>query len=272
MMERKLLGIDVIRIDGGTQCRAEINQAKINEYAELIESGVSFPAVRVFFDGVSYWLADGFHRYHAHRQAAQGSISADVEKGIARDALLYAIGANAEHGLPRTNADKRKAVQTMLDDFEWQDWSNAEIARHCRVSVTLVATMRGDAAPEERKYKTSTGKVMTKKTTSAKPKKEEEPEPEVEDDGVDEKQAAIDELIAENEKLTERVALAAMDGTEAEKNLAKETIESLREELRITKIELVAVKQSRDTFQAENAQMKSQIKMLQKKLEKLQAT
>ena len=270
MMERKLLGIDVIRIDGGTQCRAEINEPKVSEYADLIESGVVFPAVRVFFDGVDYWLADGFHRYHAHKQAGQAAINADVEKGTARTALLYAISANAEHGLPRTNADKRKAVQTMLDDFEWQDWSNAEIARHCKVSVTLVATMRGDAAPEERKYKTPTGKVMTKKT--AKPKKEEEPEPEVEDDGIDEKQAAIDELIAENEKLTERVALAAMDGTEAEKNLAKETIESLREELRITKIELVAVKQSRDTFQAENAQMKSQIKMLQKKLEKLQAT
>ena len=269
-MERKLLGIDVIRIDGGTQCRAEINQTKVSEYADLIESGVVFPAVRVFFDGVSYWLADGFHRYHAHKQIAKGSISADVEKGTARAALLFAISANAEHGLPRTNADKRKAVQMMLDDFEWQDWSNAEIARHCKVSVTLVASMRGDAAPEERKYKTSTGKVMTKKAASVKPK--EEPEPEIEDDGVDEKQAAIDELIAENEKLIERVALAAMDGTEAEKNLAKETIESLREELRITKIELVAVKQSRDTFQSENAQMKSQIKMLQKKIDKLQAT
>lgn len=268
-MERKLLGIDVIRIDGGTQCRAEINQPKVSEYAELVESGVSFPAVRVFFDGVSYWLADGFHRYHAHKQAGQGNISADVEKGTAREALLFAISANAEHGLPRTNADKRKAVQMMLDDFEWQDWSNAEIARHCKVSVTLVASMRGDAAPEERKYKTATGKVMTKKAPP-KPKKEEEPE--VEDDDVDEKQAAIDELIAENEKLIERVALAAMDGTEAEKNLAKETIESLREELRITKIELVAVKQSRDTFQSENAQMKSQIKMLQKKIDKLQAT
>ena len=268
-MERKLLGIDVIRIDGGTQCRAEINQPKVSEYAELVESGVSFPAVRVFFDGVSYWLADGFHRYHAHKQAGQGNISADVEKGTAREALLFAISANAEHGLPRTNADKRKAVQMMLDDFEWQDWSNAEIARHCKVSVTLVASMRGDAAPEERKYKTATGKVMTKKAASVKPKEE---EPEIEDDGVDEKQAAIDELIAENEKLIERVALAAMDGTEAEKNLAKETIESLREELRITKIELVAVKQSRDTFQSENAQMKSQIKMLQKKIDKLQAT
>ena len=270
-MERKLLGIDVIRIDGGTQCRAEINQTKVSEYADLIESGVVFPAVRVFFDGVSYWLADGFHRYHAHKQVAKGSISADVEKGTARAALLFAISANAEHGLPRTNAEKRKAVQMMLDDFEWQDWSNAEIARHCKVSVTLVASMRGDAAPEERKYKTSTGKVMTKKAPP-KPKKEEEAEPEVEDDGVDEKQAAIDELIAENEKLTERVALAAMSGTAAEKNLAKETIESLREELRITKIELVAVKQSRDTFQSENAQMKSQIKMLQKKIDKLQAT
>jgi len=268
-MERKLLGIDVIRIDGGTQCRAEINQPKVSEYAELVESGVSFPAVRVFFDGVSYWLADGFHRYHAHKQAGQGNISADVEKGTAREALLFAISANAEHGLPRTNADKRKAVQMMLDDFEWQDWSNAEIARHCKVSVTYVANMRGNTAPEERKYKTATGKVMTKKAPP-KPKKEEEPE--IEDDGVDEKQAAIDELIAENEKLTERVALAAMSGTAAEKNLAKETIESLREELRITKIELVAVKQSRDTFQSENAQMKSQIKMLQKKIDKLQAT
>jgi hypothetical protein len=29
------------------------------------------------------------------------------------------------------------------------------------------------------------------------------------------------------------------------------------------------VKQSRDTFQSENAQMKSQIKMLQKKIDKL---
>lgn len=270
-MERKLLGIAVIRIDGGTQCREEINQSKVSEYADLIESGVVFPAVRVFFDGVSYWLADGFHRYHAHKQAKQGSINADVEKGTAREALLFAISANAEHGLPRTNADKRKAVQMMLDDFEWQDWSNAEIARHCKVSVTLVASMRGDTAPEERKYKTATGKVMTKKAPP-KPKKEEEAEPEVEDDGVDEKQAAIDELIAENEKLTERVALAAMSGTAAEKNLAKETIESLREELRITKIELVAVKQSRDTFQSENAQMKSQIKMLQKKIDKLQAT
>jgi ParB-like chromosome segregation protein Spo0J len=175
-MERKLLGIDVIRIDGGTQCRAEINQTKVSEYADLIESGVVFPAVRVFFDGVSYWLADGFHRYHAHKQAGQGSISADIEKGTARAALLYAISANAEHGLPRTNADKRKAVQMMLDDFEWQDWSNAEIARHCKVSVTYVANMRGDTAPEERKYKTATGKVMTKKAPP-KPKKEEEAEP-----------------------------------------------------------------------------------------------
>jgi hypothetical protein len=266
-MERKLLGIDVIRIDGGTQCRAEINKAKVEEYAELVESGVTFPAIRVFFDGVSYWLADGFHRYHAHKQAGHGSISADIENGIARDALLYAIGANAEHGMPRTNADKRKSIQIMLDDFEWQEWSTSEIARHCKVSFTLVASMRGDGAPKDRKYKTATGKVMTKSVPKKK-EKEPEPEPEIEDDGVDEKQAAIDELIAENEKLVERVAIAAMDGTQAEKDLAKETIESLREELRITKIELVAVKQSRDTFQAENAQMKAQIKMLQKKLEK----
>jgi len=264
-MERKLLEIAKIRIDGGTQCRAEINQKKVKEYAELVDSGVSFPPVMVFFDGLHYWLADGFHRYHAHKKAGKSLLLTEIENGISRDALFYAIGANSQHGMPRTNADKRRAVQIMLDDIEWGNWSTAEIARHCNVSMSLVEGMRGPNAPKERKYKTATGKVMTKRVPK---KKEKEPDPEPEDDGIDEKQAAIDELIAENEKLTERVAVAAMDGTQEEKSLAKETIESLREELRITKIELVAVKQSRDTFQAENAQMKAQIKMLQKKLEK----
>jgi hypothetical protein len=36
-------------------------------------------------------------------------------------------------------------------------------------------------------------------------------------------------------------------------------IEDLREELRLTKIELEAVKISRDQFQAENAQLKKQV-------------
>jgi hypothetical protein len=78
----------------------------------------------------------------------------------------------------------------------------------------------------------------------------------------------VEELIKENQRLSDQLAIKAMTGTEEEKNLAHETIESLREELRVAKLELVAVKQSRDTYQSENAQLKKQVAMLQKQLKK----
>jgi transposase-like protein len=55
---------------------------------------------------------------------------------------MYAVGANAAHGLRRTNADKRRAVTMLLDDDEWGQWSDSAIARQCGVSHTFVATVR----------------------------------------------------------------------------------------------------------------------------------
>jgi FtsZ-binding cell division protein ZapB len=57
-----------------------------------------------------------------------------------------------------------------------------------------------------------------------------------------------------------------MEATPEEKQSAEKLIEELREEIRLLKIENQALTVSRDTFQSENAQMKKQIKMLQKKL------
>lgn len=264
-MERKLIGLDAIRIDGGTQSREKIDEIIVGEYADLIEDGVVFPAVRVYFDGVSHYLADGFHRYHAHRKAGKGAIEADVEKGTLRDAILYSLGANHEHGLRRSNADKRKAVQAMLDDFEWQEWSNGEIARRCHVSERLVANMRGSDAPEVRKFKMADGTIAEKRV----PKRAEKPDPIVQAAELivdNEHEEMVAELVAENERVNDRLAVAAMEGTEEEKAMAADTIESLREEVRILKIELAAVKQSRDQYQSENGQLKKQCAMYERKL------
>lgn len=267
-MERKLLGMDVIRIDGGTQSREEINQAIVGEYAELIASGTAFPAVRVYFDGVNHYLADGFHRYHAHRKAGKGSIEADIQTGTLRDAILYSFGANHEHGLRRTNSDKRKAVQAMLDDFEWQDFSNVEIARYCHVSDQMVSNMRGSSAPQVRKFTKADGTVTEKKVRQ----KEEKPV-EIAEEPIQDSQhyEMIAELVAENERITDRLGVAAMEGTEEEKSIAAETIESLREEVRVLNIELAAVKQSRDRFQSEVAELKKQCESQQRQLKKLKA-
>ena len=269
-MERKLIGLDAIRIDGGTQSREKIDEGVVGEYAGLIEDGVVFPAVRVYFDGVSHYLADGFHRYHAHRKAGKGAIEADVENGTLRDAILYSLGANHEHGIRRTNADKRKAVQAMLDDFEWQEWSNGEIARKCHVSEFLVSTMRAGGGPEVRKFKMADGTIAEKRV----PKRAEklEPAPVAEEtitDNGNEHDEMVAELVAENERVNDRLAVAAMEGTEEEKAMAADTIDSLREELRVLKIELAAVKQSRDQYQSESGELKKQIAMQQRQIKRL---
>jgi len=169
-----LIDLNKIRIDGGTQPRAAIDEEVVSEYIDHLGAGGTFPPVVVFDDSKQYWLADGFHRYHAHKRAqASGlpitAIQASVRPGTQRDAILYSVGANAVHGLRRTNADKRRAVQCLLDDPEWRLWNNHEIARRCGVGDDMVASMRpvtiGNDS-EKRQYVTKHGTVATMNTTN----------------------------------------------------------------------------------------------------------
>lgn len=259
----KTMNLNAIRIDGGTQQRAVIDQETVEQYAELVKEGVEFPPVTVYFDGSETWLADGFHRWHAHKAAGKASIATHMIPGSQRDAILHSLGANATHGLRRSQDDKRKAVMTMLEDFEWSDWSDREIARRCNVSVQLVQAVKHELKAGE---KVSAAKMNNKNVRKKKPEVIEADVFEV-DETPDE---SIKELIEENVRLADRVAVAAMQGTEEEKKLAEETISDLREKVRVLEIELASVKISRDTFQTENAQMKKQIQMLNKKIKSLE--
>lgn len=143
-MTTQELHIADMRTDGGTQPRAQLDMVTLIEYTEAMQNGATFPPVTVYYDGAAYWLADGFHRLHAAQEAGRDTLAADVKQGTRRDAVLYSVGANAAHGLRRTNADKRRAVETLLSDVEWQQWSNQEIARRCAVSPSTVAAVRTD--------------------------------------------------------------------------------------------------------------------------------
>lgn len=168
----KRVPVSEIRIDGGTQPRESIDETLVNEYAEAMKGGDKFPAVVVFFDGVSYWLADGFHRTHAARRAELADLTAEIHSGTKRDAVLYSVGANAAHGQRRTNADKRKAVMTLLEDEEWSQWSNREIAKKCAVSHRMVNDARSsleqcssDNEAPPRTYITKHGTTATMDTS-----------------------------------------------------------------------------------------------------------
>lgn len=145
------LALDKIRSDGGTQMRAALDDGTVAEYVELMGTGLNevgpFPPIIVFYDGKDHWLADGFHRVAAARIKADRlkiimSLPADVRAGTRRDAILYAAGANAAHGLRRTNADKERAVDVLLRDEQWRQWSDGIIADRCAVSDRYVSKRR----------------------------------------------------------------------------------------------------------------------------------
>lgn len=160
MSETQALSIATIRIDGGTQPRAIISTAAVGDYAEVMRDGKPLPAVDVFFDGAEYWLADGFHRYHAIKRLDRQFITATVHAGTKREAVLFSVGANHGHGLQRTNADKRKAVMTLIADEEWRQWTTVSIARACGVSEELVAVVRKSYLPETDSEKTAPKKYL----------------------------------------------------------------------------------------------------------------
>jgi len=243
----------------------------VDNYAEAMLEGAEFPPIVVFFDGKEYWLADGFHRYHATRKNKRASIVANIIKGTVRDAILYSFGANGMHGLQMSNEDKRRIVLEMLNDFEWGGWSDREIARRCHVSHTFVTKLRASleaAQPETIKYKGSDGEVREqvrkpKKTSAAGPVNVSTPVAEV-TDKHDEKQEAIEYLIEENDKLKDQLASSTSDDPE----FAKEHIDELRAEVKQLKIELQAVTKSRDMYQAECAQLKKQVSYYQRQQKK----
>jgi uncharacterized ParB-like nuclease family protein len=193
----KTINISLIRIDGSTQNRARLDSTTVAEYSEALQEGAEFPPVTVFHDGSDYWLADGFHRFHAYLRAKKVSIAVEVKKGDQRAAWLYSLGANDSNGLRRSNEDKHFAVNAALADSELSKWSDREIARQCKVSNMMVGSLRKrltessfSEKPTESTYKTKHGTVATMQTAAiGKPlaktaKPESKPEAAPDDEGA----------------------------------------------------------------------------------------
>lgn len=170
----KAIPLDLVRHDPDLQMRtAGIDVGVVADYAEAMTGGAEFPPIVVFFDGEGYWPGDGFHRLAAAAQAERESILADVREGGKREALLFAVGANANHGLRRTAADKRRSVLAMLRDPEWSKWSDREIGKRCAVDHKTVAKVRAELTgeiPTERTYTTRHGTVATMKVSGETPR------------------------------------------------------------------------------------------------------
>ena len=231
------LKLDKLVIDKGTQTRDEIDQKTVTEYAEALLNKETFPPVVVFHDGINYYLADGFHRYFAHK-----------------------------HGLKRSVKDKRKAVLIAFDDVEWGSLTNREIAKLCRVSHTFVNSIKDELEKPKDKKKKDPLKARNKdqnKPTNIDTEF-------TQDDKVTELLVTQKELEEENTKLLDQLALKVMDVTPEQKKMAKQTIEELRADNKRLEQELESMTVSRNGYMRENAEMKKQLNWYKKQLQKFE--
>lgn len=132
--------LSTIELDASIQCRADIDIATVNEYAEAMRGGAEFPPVDLFGTAEKCWIGDGWHRVMAARQLGLADIEATLHSGGRVEALRHALGANALHGHRRSNADKHRTVEIALREFE--GLSNVVIAKMCGVSDPFVMGLR----------------------------------------------------------------------------------------------------------------------------------
>ena len=147
-MKIKMLKLDEIRIDGGTQFREHINQDWVKDYAECMRNNDKFPPIKATFDGSNYWMYNGFHRYFATTDAGFKEIEVEWIPGTQEDAQDLALSANNKQGYGRSRKTKENAVEFALKQERHAGKSNIQIAILCEVSDTFVAAIRN---PEVKK-------------------------------------------------------------------------------------------------------------------------
>jgi len=258
------LNLDKITIDAGTQGRVKLDKKVIEDYAEKMQRGEIFPPCVVISDGKKNYLVDGFHRYFAARKIKSPSLDCNITEGTLQQAKERSWAANSDHGLPRTRDDKRKCVLSAIADDAHRGKSDREIAALCKVSHTFVQNVRKEL--KEVAENISQPPVAVEQEVATLP-----PEDEEGDVFQEEMEATIELLKAENEALSDKLAVASMDADDLDKAMAESTIKDLRAQIRVLEIELKTVTESRDSFQRENAQLMKQVNSLTNKLKKLHA-
>lgn len=144
-----MIPISSITLDKRLQLRVQENPEAIQEWATSMIAGVVYPDVKLMQVDEVLYLCDGWHRLKAAVRAEKSEIGAEIVVGTWRDALLAAIGANAQHGIRRTNEDKQRAVRTLLCDPEWAKMSNRDLGALAGVSHEMIRKVRDQLEQED---------------------------------------------------------------------------------------------------------------------------
>lgn len=276
----KLMDLKRITVDLSIQSRAGTDENTVDEYAQLMADNIKFPPPIVYFDGTTYLLAAGFHRYAATKATGAASIKVEVRTGDINAAKKCSVGENHTHGLNRSNNDKRAGVRVALSIPEYADLSDREIARIAGVSNMLVSEVRrpeqaaakkaakkGDpATPRDQKPTSKPGVTISnppsEKTTPAVENESSfSPEDETGEDPVKILSAEVDELKG-------RIAIMAIEGaTDEERTMYADGMAELQRGYAAIKAERDSISAQHNALIRENGELKREVVKLRKRLD-----
>lgn len=219
-----------------------------NRYRACMEAGIT-PRIKEF-DGkniVSFVLSANLHRRHLSpgQQAAIVASAQDWAKaqGDGKPGNLARLDTRADRAALSGASD---GTQKMADKVAKADPELAKQVAHGEISLPKAV------------------EKITGKRPGAKPAEVEDySQAERERDEIRE---TIDTLRTENDRLTNLAAAKVFDGSEEDRADLLNRLNALTEENARLRIELDAVKASRDAYMRDNAQMKRQLKMQRKQL------
>ena len=291
----KQININIIRLDGNTQARVSLDEQVVDSYAELMKEGTEFPPIVVFHDGSDYWLADGFHRYFALKKNNSSLVSVEVHHGTRKDAKWFGYGANGKKGKGWEKQDLRKIMAEIIEDADYKDKTNAEIARHIGISKMHVGRLMADLKPENAEepavkvvtrkdgtqYEVDVSKlsnqekkqpVRAERPVGTKPDSSTIDETKLENqmltDKISEFSDTIMALTDENTLLRDKIAIGQWDASEIEKMDIEDTVKELREQIRLLEIDNKSLREGRDTYQNRVNELIRANKSLQNRLRK----
>ena len=144
----KKIRLTDITADPALQHRVQVNPKTVEEYAEAMQEGAQFPAMRAVRDPEgNIWLYRGFTRLEAAKKVGLDTFPIELERGTRRDAWEKSLGENHDHGMRRTYEDLRKAIQDTFWDQDYgteirfaildedkRSWSFRKIAKLCKTN------------------------------------------------------------------------------------------------------------------------------------------
>jgi hypothetical protein len=137
----RTVALTEIQRDPALRVRVALSRERIAEFQAVMSNKDTqpLPPMECTEVGGELFLSDGWHRYEAHTALKHKTVEVRVRKGSKADAFRAACMADRYCALPRTKADKNRAVTLALGMNLWRD---RFIADMLAVSPNFVGQVR----------------------------------------------------------------------------------------------------------------------------------